>query len=650
MLEPLDYLRSLPCVPLSKAATARFESARKTGIYAICVSGTNTSDTKIYVGSAMQSFCKRMTLHRWGLRSGSHHVKGLQAVFNAYGIDCLYFRLVEHVDRIEGETKEAFRDRLISREQFWIDAVPTEIRLNGSPTAGSNAGIKMRPEVRERHGLRVRLALAKPETKAKHSESTKRMWLDPDYRSRLIAARVLMWQCPEYRAKFLESAKKSYANNPERIEALRIAGRKNWEDPELRARMTEINREICSRPEVKEFRSNFFKELWANPEWRKRQESIFSETFATDEYRQKLKDGQARFKETEGYQDHLKAIGERTKLQECSRSLPRIIISPSFDVYVTDSINQFVRDINPSLQPSGLIACAAGQRPTHKGWRSYTLDRWSDVPHFAIHHTHVDHEGLQKYIPFTQEEKQIFISKEKELRRVLKQDVYDQWLKNKLFDLGTKSDPCIFISPDGIQYVTDVPTQLAEMHGFKENYQKSEFTVLANGKRSSYSGWKGYKLKSWVDVPNDAIRALWGNHPELPEQTQKSSAIIPVQAPYHETRQKIRDHCLKKKFIDLGTKANPYILVSPDGIQYVTDVPTQFAEAKGYKESQQKRRFSLLAKGKCLSYLDWTGYQLNSWSDVPNDAIRVLWGDHPDLPPQTQYKQSIIPIQLSLNI
>ena len=73
MSESLNYLQSLPCVPLAKAATAKFESSSKTGIYAICVDGTNTSDSKIYVGSAMQSFAKRMILHRWSLRCGNHH-------------------------------------------------------------------------------------------------------------------------------------------------------------------------------------------------------------------------------------------------------------------------------------------------------------------------------------------------------------------------------------------------------------------------------------------------------------------------------------------------------------------------------------------------------------------------------------------------
>ncbi len=529
MLEALEYLRSLPCVPFKTAATVRFEYAKQTGIYAICVSGTNTSDSKIYIGSAMQDFCRRMILHRWSLRKGNHHSKGLQSVFNAYGFDCLYFRLVEQVDRIDGEDKEDFRGRILAREQFWIDAVPTEIRLNGSPTAGSNAGLKMCPEVREGHSLRVRLALAKPETKAKHSKSTKQMWLDPDYRSRIVAARVLMWRCPKYRAKISEARKQFYANNPEAIEAKRVAGLKLWENSELRDLMTKKNKENCNRPEVKALISRSSKDRWANTEWAESQRKLLRKTFETKEYRQKLKEGQERFKNTDEYQEHIKARAIRTKTRECTSNPPRIIISPDFEVYVTDSLSQFSKDIVGDSGGSGLTACAAGKCVTHKGWRVYTLDNWFEVPEYARHCLCVEHKDLPEYVPFTQTQKQNFVLEETKLREKLKQEAHSRYLKNKWIDLGSKSNPCIFIAPNGTKYVTDLPTQFAVTQGFEGRSQRDRFTVLANGKCSSFLDWTGYKLTSWTDVPNDAIRVLWGEHPDLPEQKPISQPCTPIQ-------------------------------------------------------------------------------------------------------------------------
>jgi hypothetical protein len=99
----------------------------------------------------------------------------------------------------------------------------------------------------------------------------------------------------------------------------------------------------------------------------------------------------------------------------------------------------------------------------------------------------------------------------------------------------------------------------------------------------------------------------------------------------------------------LGTKSDPIIYISPEGIIYVSDIPSQFATEMGFKIEGQRHKFSLIIRnGK--SYKGWTGYKLTSWADIPNDAIRILWGDHPDLPVQIEAKQESTPIQLSLDI
>jgi hypothetical protein len=96
----------------------------------------------------------------------------------------------------------------------------------------------------------------------------------------------------------------------------------------------------------------------------------------------------------------------------------------------------------------------------------------------------------------------------------------------------------------------------------------------------------------------------------------------------------------------LASEKTPCILIALDSTVYVTD-----------NVSGLCRMFSLnitsvcrMLKGRQFTSQGWTGYKLASWADVPNDAIRILWGDHPDLPPQTQIEQPVTPIQLSLDI
>lgn len=95
-----------------------------------------------------------------------------------------------------------------------------------------------------------------------------------------------------------------------------------------------------------------------------------------------------------------------------------------------------------------------------------------------------------------------------------------------------------------------------------------------------------------------------------------------------------------------ASNSDPSIVISSGQIKYVTDNISRFA--KEFKLGQTS--LNEVMKGRQTHHKKWTGYKLASWSDVPDDAIRVLWGDHPDLPPQTQSKQSITPIQLTLDI
>ena len=106
----------------------------KSGIYII----RNSINHRVYVGSAVL-LSKRERAHINALLSQSHHNKPLQAFVNKYGCDCLSFSVLEYCDQ----------DRLIEREQYWIDYYQCYNYLSGfnvRPTAGSNKGFRFSEE------------------------------------------------------------------------------------------------------------------------------------------------------------------------------------------------------------------------------------------------------------------------------------------------------------------------------------------------------------------------------------------------------------------------------------------------------------------------------------------------------------------------
>lgn len=103
----------------------------KSGIYAI----TNLSNGKVYVGSAV-NLKTRKRVHFNNLRKNKHHNVYLQNSFNKHGENSFEFSILEYVTL----------DRLIIREQHWIDQYDFNVLYNLSPTAGSPLGVKHTPE------------------------------------------------------------------------------------------------------------------------------------------------------------------------------------------------------------------------------------------------------------------------------------------------------------------------------------------------------------------------------------------------------------------------------------------------------------------------------------------------------------------------
>jgi group I intron endonuclease len=98
----------------------------ESGIYRIC----NLINGNRYIGST-KKLPRRMYLHRWNLRRGSHPNAHLQSAWNKFGEKEFSFDVIER----------CLWHSLLEREQFWIDFEKPEYNI--APKAGGNTGIAL---------------------------------------------------------------------------------------------------------------------------------------------------------------------------------------------------------------------------------------------------------------------------------------------------------------------------------------------------------------------------------------------------------------------------------------------------------------------------------------------------------------------------
>lgn len=96
------------------------------GIYKIANKITND----FYIGSAVNLY-SRLSTHKANLKNQKHPNNYLQNVFNKYGLDNLFFEIIETVKD---------KNELIEREQFYIDTLNPEYNIR--KIANSNLGLK----------------------------------------------------------------------------------------------------------------------------------------------------------------------------------------------------------------------------------------------------------------------------------------------------------------------------------------------------------------------------------------------------------------------------------------------------------------------------------------------------------------------------
>lgn len=103
---------------------------------------------KIYIGSAL-IYKNRRWSHLTNLKSKKHKNIKLQNHFNKYGIDDLYFEVVETV---------ASKDEILNREQYWIDKLNPWFNI--CKIAGNSLGVK--------RSLEYRIKMSNSKTGKKH--------------------------------------------------------------------------------------------------------------------------------------------------------------------------------------------------------------------------------------------------------------------------------------------------------------------------------------------------------------------------------------------------------------------------------------------------------------------------------------------------
>ncbi len=139
------------------------------GIYRI----TCASNGRFYIGSSI-NLSHRFQEHRGRLRHTKHENIKLQRAWDKYGEEAFSFEVLELV---------LFPELLTNREQYWFDKLkPFGNRgFNIVLTAGSNSGMKLSPEHREKlrvmnlgrkHTEEAKRRMAKSQKGKKHKPST----------------------------------------------------------------------------------------------------------------------------------------------------------------------------------------------------------------------------------------------------------------------------------------------------------------------------------------------------------------------------------------------------------------------------------------------------------------------------------------------
>lgn len=143
-------------------------SLNSSGIYQI----QSIVNGKIYIGSASR-FRDRRDDHFKKLRDKNHGSYLLQRHCDKYGIEDLIFKIIEVIIRKQDESVLDFRNKLLEREQYYIDTLKPE--FNVCKIVNSCLGVIRSEEFKQKHCGENNVS-KRPEVKQKQSEARKKYW------------------------------------------------------------------------------------------------------------------------------------------------------------------------------------------------------------------------------------------------------------------------------------------------------------------------------------------------------------------------------------------------------------------------------------------------------------------------------------------
>ena len=202
------------------------------GIYMIL----NVVTGRVYVGSAL-NLRHRIRDHLRDLTRGSHRNIVLQSSWRKRGGNAFHFSVLELVER---------KTSLVHREQFYINFFGATTKANGynmAPKAGSQLGLKRRPESNAATAAGLRGRTLSDERKAKNGEWWRSL-SEEERRAHLEKRRAGLRAAHERKgeegrkavgaiiARTLTGRKLS----PDHAEKARAAGRQSATDPAIQAR------------------------------------------------------------------------------------------------------------------------------------------------------------------------------------------------------------------------------------------------------------------------------------------------------------------------------------------------------------------------------------------------------------------------------
>jgi group I intron endonuclease len=125
----------------------------KTGVYII----RNQINNKIYIGSSVVSFLKRMWHHNAMLRNKKHKNSYLQSSYNKHGEENFIFEILENCEK----------QKCLEREQYWMDyykSYDKKIGYNINPIASGTPNMSRETILKRAATMKRRYALGEIES------------------------------------------------------------------------------------------------------------------------------------------------------------------------------------------------------------------------------------------------------------------------------------------------------------------------------------------------------------------------------------------------------------------------------------------------------------------------------------------------------